>query len=73
MLRHVLFSSRVSSLIYLEFIFVYGVKKHLNFILIFIAKEPAQGPPQWLLPISIHSISVGGFPLPYTLCSIYCL
>ena len=52
------------SLISLEFIFVYGVREHSNFILIFIAKEPAQCPPQWLLPISIPSIGVGG-----SLCS----
>ena len=51
------------SLISLEFIFVYGVMEHSNFILIFIAKEPAWCPPQWLLPISIPSIGVGRFPL----------
>ena len=33
------------SLISLEFIFVYGVREHSNFILIFIAKEPARCPP----------------------------
>ena len=33
------------SLIYLEFIFVYGVKEHPNCILIFIAKEAAWCPP----------------------------
>ena len=29
------------SLICLEFIFVYSVREHSNFILIFVAKEPA--------------------------------
>ena len=53
-------------LIYLQFIFVY-VRESSNCIFIFIAKESAQRPPQWLLPISIPSICVGGFPLLYTL------
>ena len=61
------------SLICMELIFVYGVREHSNFILIFIAKEPARCPPRWLLPISIPSVSVGGFPLLYTLSSIYYL
>ena len=55
-------------LIYLKFIFVY-VRKSSNCILIFIAKESAQCPPQWLFPISIPSIGIGGFPLLYTLSS----
>ena len=61
------------SLIYLEFIFVYGVREHSNFIVIFIAKEAARCSPRWLLPISIPSVSAGGFPLLYTLSRIYCL
>ena len=59
-------------LIYLQFIFVY-VREPSNCILIFIAKASAQCPPQWLLPTSIPLISVGGFPLLYTLSSVYCL
>ena len=60
------------SLICLEFIFVYDVKEHLNCILILMLRN-LPGVLQWLLPISSPSISVGGFPLFYTLCSIYCL
>ena len=52
-----------------------GVREYSNFILIFITKEPAWCPPQWLLPISIPSISVGGFcfstPAPgFTVCRV---
>ena len=61
------------SLISLEFIFVYGARELSNFILIFIAQKPSWCLPQWLLLISIPSISIGGFPLLYTLSRIYCL
>ena len=57
-------------LIYLEFTFVYGIREYSNFILILFAKEPAQCPPQGLLPIS--SLSEGGSPILYTLSSSYC-
>ena len=45
----------------LEFTFVYRDREYSNFILIFLAKEPVRCPPQWPFPISIPSISLGGF------------
>ena len=51
----------LSPSVFLEFIFVYGVREYSNFILIFLAKEPVRCPPQWPFPISIPSISLGGF------------
>ena len=52
----------LSPLVFLEFIFVYGVWEYSNFIFIFLAKEPVRCPPQWPFPASIPSISLGGFP-----------
>ena len=52
----------LSPSVFLEFIFVYGVREYSNFILIFLAKEPVRCPPQWPFPASIPSISLGGFP-----------
>ena len=46
------------SLTYLEFVSVYGVREHSDFI----AKEAAWCPPQWGLLIPISSITVGGLP-----------